>query len=130
MGWGLVLGSLLGGAQLLVLPFLSVFSPLPAVQQAARMPSIIASFLQIINGAVFIGEGVMQGCGDFLTLAASNVAAALAMLVALKHFTNLYGLNGERTRALRRKRVHTRRVLSARAIRRDQDSDPPRARAQ
>lgn len=66
MGWGLVLGSLLGAFQLLLLPFISVFTPLKEVQLAARNPSIIASVLQVINGLVFIGEGVMQGCGDFL----------------------------------------------------------------
>ena len=94
MGWGLVLGSLLGGVQLLVLPFINVFTPLPAVQKAARVPSIIASFLQIINGVVFIGEGIMQGEGMFLPLALNNVAAATGMVFALKILSAKYGLNG------------------------------------
>mmetsp|Transcript_21513 Transcript_21513/g.44849 ORF Transcript_21513/g.44849 Transcript_21513/m.44849 type:complete len:530 (+) Transcript_21513:73-1662(+) len=94
MGWGLVLGSLLGAFQLLLLPFISVFTPLKEVQLAARNPSIIASVLQVINGLVFIGEGVMQGCGDFLQLAVSNIVAGGAMLVALKYFTLWWGLTG------------------------------------
>ncbi|GMH66696.1 hypothetical protein TrRE_jg8714, partial [Triparma retinervis] len=80
--------------QLLLLPFISVFTPLKEVQKAARIPSIIASVLQVINGLVFIGEGVMQGCGDFLTLALSNVAACGGMMCALPTFVNRWGLKG------------------------------------
>ncbi|GMI48936.1 hypothetical protein TrCOL_g8801 [Triparma columacea] len=94
MGWGLVLGSLLGGLQLLLLPFISVFTPLAEVQAAARIPSIIASVLQVINGLVFIGEGVMQGCGNFLTLALSNVVACGGMMCALHYFVKWWGLTG------------------------------------
>jgi putative MATE family efflux protein len=94
MGWGLVLGSLLGAAQLLAISFISVFSPLEEVQKAARGPSIVASVLQIINGLVFIGEGVMQGCGDFAGLALSNVLAAGGMLWAMNILVAKYGLNG------------------------------------
>ena len=39
-----------------------VFSPLPEVQEAARLPSIIGAVLQIINGVVFIGEGAFVSC--------------------------------------------------------------------
>eukprot|EP00520_Triparma_pacifica_P010080 CAMPEP_0118659188 /NCGR_PEP_ID=MMETSP0785-20121206/14975_1 /TAXON_ID=91992 /ORGANISM="Bolidomonas pacifica, Strain CCMP 1866" /LENGTH=409 /DNA_ID=CAMNT_0006552269 /DNA_START=271 /DNA_END=1497 /DNA_ORIENTATION=+ len=94
MGWGLVLGSVLGGLQLLLLPFISIFTPLKDVQKAARIPSIIASVLQVINGLVFIGEGVMQGCGNFLTLALSNVVACGGMMVALHYFVMWWGLTG------------------------------------
>jgi len=94
MGWGLVLGTVLGGLQILLLPFISVFTPLKEVQKAARIPSIIASILQIINGLVFIGEGVMQGCGNFLTLALSNVVACGGMMCALHYFVKWWGLTG------------------------------------
>jgi len=88
------LGSLLGAAQMLVLPFINVFSPLKEVQEAARIPSVVASVLQIINGCVFIGEGIMQGCGDFLPLAVNNVVAAGGTLVALRVLVAKFGLNG------------------------------------
>eukprot|EP01037_Dinobryon_pediforme_P028558 gene28558-31888_t len=58
--WGAVLGVVLGSLQLLCLPLLNVFSPLKEVQQAARLPSIIGAALQLINGVVFIGEGIQQ----------------------------------------------------------------------
>jgi hypothetical protein len=53
--WGVILGVVLGSLQLLCLPLLSVFSPLAEVQQAARLPSVIGAFLQLLNGVVFIG---------------------------------------------------------------------------
>jgi len=55
-----VLGVCLGALQLLCLPLLSLFSPLKEVQQAARLPSVVAAALQLINGVVFIGEGIQQ----------------------------------------------------------------------
>mmetsp|Transcript_8373 Transcript_8373/g.18288 ORF Transcript_8373/g.18288 Transcript_8373/m.18288 type:complete len:388 (-) Transcript_8373:99-1262(-) len=94
MAWGLVLGSVLGGLQVLAIPFLSAFSPIEEVQKAARIPSIIACFLQVINGLVFIGEGVMQGCGDFLTLAISSTIATIGLVKALPLFTSKWGLTG------------------------------------
>jgi len=45
--WGAVLGVALAGVQLLCLPLLGVFSPLPEVQQAARLPSVIGAALQV-----------------------------------------------------------------------------------
>ena len=94
MGWGLVLGSILGCFQLVLLPFVKIFTPLVEVQEAARLPSIIASVLQIINGLVFIGEGVIQGCGDFLHLALSNIVACGGMMIALRWFVDWWGLTG------------------------------------
>lgn len=56
MAWGCILGSILGAIQIGVLPIIKAFSPLEEVQEAAKIPSIIASILQIINGMVFIGK--------------------------------------------------------------------------
>jgi hypothetical protein len=55
--WGLVLGGILGLLQIACLPLLNMFSPLPDVQSAAKLPSIIGACLQLMNGVVFIGEG-------------------------------------------------------------------------
>ncbi len=61
MSWGFVLGVILGALQIVLLPALQKSSPLEEVRQAAVIPSILASVYQIINGLVFIGEGVMVG---------------------------------------------------------------------
>jgi multidrug resistance protein, MATE family len=57
MSWGLVLGCALGLLQILLLPAIRSATPLQEVKDAAKIPAIIASVLQIINGLVFIGEG-------------------------------------------------------------------------
>ena len=61
MSWGFILGIGLGALQMLLLPMLQKSSPLEEVRQAAVIPSILASVYQIMNGLVFIGEGVMVG---------------------------------------------------------------------
>ena len=94
MAWGCILGSVLGLVQIAVIPAVKAFSPLPEVQEAAKIPSIIASILQIINGMVFIGEGIMAGTQSFLTLSVSTVIATVGMLHALKIWTAKYGLPG------------------------------------
>jgi Na+-driven multidrug efflux pump len=57
MSWGLVLGCALGLLQILLLPAIRSATPLQEVRDAAKIPAIIASVLQVINGLVFIGEG-------------------------------------------------------------------------
>jgi Na+-driven multidrug efflux pump len=57
MSWGLVLGCALGSLQILLLPAIRKTTPLAEVRDAAKIPAIIASVLQVINGLVFIGEG-------------------------------------------------------------------------
>jgi MATE family multidrug resistance protein len=83
LAWGLVMGVALGFAQLAFLPLLAVFSPLPEVQKAAVVPSLIGAALQSINGLVFIGEGIMQGTGSFKYLAGSTLVATAGMLLSL-----------------------------------------------
>lgn len=84
LSWGVVLGALLGLLQLAALPMLGVFSPIPEVQRAARLPSIMGAVLQLINGVTFIGEGVMVGTQSFTLLAATQVVATAATLCALR----------------------------------------------
>jgi putative MATE family efflux protein len=57
MSWGFVLGCALGSLQILLLPVIRKATPLQEVRDAAKIPAIIASVLQVINGLVFIGEG-------------------------------------------------------------------------
>lgn len=46
------------------------------------------------TGLVFIGEGVMSGCGDFMQLAISTIVATAGCLAALNVFPKQYGLLG------------------------------------
>jgi putative MATE family efflux protein len=94
MSWGLILGTILGGMQLLLLPIIRRSSPLQEVRDAARLPCILASVFQVMNGLVFIGEGVMVGCGNFMQLSLSTVVATAGCLWALRTFPPIYGLGG------------------------------------
>ena len=94
MSWGLVLGTLLGALQIVALPWIFRATPMQEVRDAAKAPAIIASVLQAINGLVFIGEGVMVGCGNFMQLAASTSLATVGCLWALKTFPSKFGLSG------------------------------------
>ena len=94
MSWGFILGTLLGALQIAVLPLLQRMTPLQEVRDAAKMPSYLASLYQIINGLVFIGEGVMVGTGSFMQLSLSTVVATAGCLWALKAFPPVFGLTG------------------------------------
>jgi len=94
MEWGLVLGSTVGALQILILPFLQGLTPLKEVRDAAVIPSYIASFLQVINGMVFIGEGIMVGCGNFFQLSLSTAISTAATAYALHVLPKRYNLTG------------------------------------
>ncbi|KAL7437815.1 hypothetical protein ACHAXM_005849 [Skeletonema potamos] len=94
MSWGFILGIILGGLQIVLLPALQKSSPLEEVRRAAVIPSILASVYQIMNGLVFIGEGVMVGCGNFMQLSLSTVVATCAALLSLNTLPKIYGLTG------------------------------------
>ena len=80
--------------QILLIPVLQMATPIEAVRKAARTPAFLASVYQIMNGLVFIGEGVMVGCGNFLHLSLSTVVATTATLFALYTLPTWYGLTG------------------------------------
>jgi len=94
MSWGFLLGSFLGALQVLLLPYMRKATPIEAVRDAARAPAILASVYQTFNGMVFIGEGIMIGCGNFMQLSLSTVVATAATLLALREFPKHYGLTG------------------------------------
>jgi len=94
MSWGFLLGSLLGALQVLLLPYMRKATPIEAVRDAARAPAILGSVYQVFNGMVFIGEGIMIGCGNFMQLSLSTIVATSATLLALREFPKHYGLTG------------------------------------
>ena len=94
MTWGFLLGAGLGALQLALLPIIYKSTPLQEVRDAARMPAILASVYQIINGMVFIGEGIMIGTRSFLQLSLGTLVATAGVLWALQVFPPKYGLTG------------------------------------
>ena len=94
MSWALLLGTFLGIFQLAILPTLHMATPMLEVRETARLPSYLASFYQAFNGMVFVGEGVMIGCGNYLQLSLSTLVATAGCLLALKTLPQKYGLAG------------------------------------
>jgi len=94
MSWGLVLGMALGAMQIALLPVIRQSTPMAEVREAARVPAILASLFQIMNGLVFIGEGVMVGTQSFLQLSLNTVVATVGLLWALRTFPPTFGLTG------------------------------------
>ena len=82
--WGGLMGAALGGLQVAGLPLLHLFTPIAEVRQAAVAPSLIGAALQLINGVVFVGEGLMVASGAFGKLASGQVVATALFLAALK----------------------------------------------
>ena len=94
MSWGLLLGISLGVIQMLALPLIQRSTPLQEVRDAAKIPSILASVFQSMNGLVFIGEGIMVGTGSFLELSLNTIVATAGCLCALNVFPDIYGVTG------------------------------------
>jgi Na+-driven multidrug efflux pump len=93
--WGLVLGFATCFVQLaLLIPMMQHSTPLQDVRDASWIPCILASLGQIINGPVFIGEGIMIGTGAFLQLSFVTALSSLTCVVALKLHLAKYGVNG------------------------------------
>lgn len=68
--WGTLIGFLLAASQLIALPYLvPFFTTLPEVQEAIKAPALISSFIHLVNGPVFAGEGTMLGLGKYKALA-------------------------------------------------------------
>jgi len=88
---GAMLGVVVGCVQILALPLLQAFSPLPAVRQAAVGPVAIASIMSIFSGVVFAGEGIMMGRGAWGALALQTALASTTMMAGI-HFTSRLGL--------------------------------------
>lgn len=84
--WGCCLGICLCALQLASLPLVGFMAPIKAVQQAARAPAILAAMLQILNGAVFAGEGILLGLKAYRWLAATSFIGCALMVSTLYIF--------------------------------------------
>jgi len=88
-GWSSLVGLGLGIGQLALLPVLvPIFSTLPEVQEAVKMPSLIAALIHVVNGPVLAGEGIMMGVGAYKDLAIVTMGY-IATMVACLSFTPL-----------------------------------------
>lgn len=82
--WGTLLGIVLACGQYFALPAITpAFSPLLEVRQAVKGPATISSFIHLVNGLVFAGEGTMLGLGLFRDLAVITSVGVAAMVVCL-----------------------------------------------
>jgi len=54
----------------------------------------IVAFVLFQNGLVFVGEGVMIGCGSFMQVSITTVIASAGCMWALSTFPQVYGLSG------------------------------------
>mmetsp|Transcript_657 Transcript_657/g.1162 ORF Transcript_657/g.1162 Transcript_657/m.1162 type:complete len:535 (-) Transcript_657:1558-3162(-) len=79
--WGTIVGLILGFLQMALLPFLiPLFTTIPEVRDAIRVPALISSLIQFANGPLFAGEGIMVGLGTFKALTCCTVLGASIMV--------------------------------------------------
>eukprot|EP00540_Astrosyne_radiata_P021182 CAMPEP_0116824718 /NCGR_PEP_ID=MMETSP0418-20121206/1553_1 /TAXON_ID=1158023 /ORGANISM="Astrosyne radiata, Strain 13vi08-1A" /LENGTH=327 /DNA_ID=CAMNT_0004453121 /DNA_START=1 /DNA_END=984 /DNA_ORIENTATION=+ len=94
--WGGLVGLFLGVAQFVLMPWiLPLFSTIPSVHEAAKMPAVIASIMNMINGPVFVGEGIMLGLGsyrDLTIVTALSVGSLATLLLKTPLGNNLHGI--------------------------------------
>ncbi|CAJ1954751.1 unnamed protein product [Cylindrotheca closterium] len=81
MIWSTLMGIVLAVVQYASLPFIvPIFSTLPEVREAVKLPAFIASLTHILDGPIFAGEGVMMGLGSYRDLAIITGIWALFMV--------------------------------------------------
>jgi len=84
IGWSSLAGLGLGIGQMALLPVLvPLFSTLPEVQEAVKMPSFIAALTHVVNGPVLAGEGIMMGLGAYKELAIATMGYIVSMIGCL-----------------------------------------------
>jgi Na+-driven multidrug efflux pump len=82
--WGSIVGIILGIAQMAVTPILTpMFTTIPEVREAIKVPALITAFIQFANGPLFVGEGVMVGMGKFKALASCTIIGASVMIASI-----------------------------------------------
>ncbi len=84
LSWGVIIGTVIAILQFAALPFiLPLFSTLPEVQQAVKIPALISCLVQLFNGPLFAGEGIMLGLELFKDLMCSTVIGVSVMYACL-----------------------------------------------
>lgn len=84
IGWGTLIAAGLAAAQYLAMPLLTpLFTPLAEVRTAVARPAAVAALVQLTNGFVFAGEGIMMGLGAFAPLAILTSIGVSVMVAGL-----------------------------------------------
>lgn len=84
MVWGCITGVSLCVLHLLALPLVTpLFTPRADIQAAVRGPGIITALIQLLNGPIFAGEGLMLGMGQYKDLAVLTSLGVILMLALL-----------------------------------------------
>ena len=84
IGWSTAISVCLAAAQAVAMPFLTpLFTPLPEVRAAIVAPARVAALVQLTNGPLFAGEGILMGVGGFGYLAGLTSVGVAAMVIGL-----------------------------------------------
>jgi len=84
IGWAVVISLGMAGVQALAMPLLlPLFTPLAEVRAAVIQPARISALVQLTNGFVFAGEGIMIGVGAFGFLAGLTAVGVSVMVIGL-----------------------------------------------
>lgn len=78
--WGIVLGILLAGLQILSIYTIGWFTKLPHVHEKIIQPLLIGAGMQFLHAIVWIGEGIQQGTEDFQSLAIATIVGSIGMM--------------------------------------------------
>ena len=82
--WSCMTAAGLALAQLIAMPFLTpIFTPLEEVRRAVARPAAVSALVQLSNGPLFAGEGIMMGVGAFKELAALTSVGIGVMVAGL-----------------------------------------------
>ena len=82
--WGSLVGVILGIVQMSLLPVITpMFTTIPEVREAIKVPALISAFIQFLNGPLFVGEGVMVGMGKFKALTSCTIIGASVMVASI-----------------------------------------------
>ena len=84
IGWATMVAAGLAVAQAASMPFLTpIFTPLVEVRKAIARPALVSALVQLTNGPVFAGEGIMMGLGAFGPLALLTSIGVSVMVAGL-----------------------------------------------
>ena len=82
--WSTMIAASLAALQFLAMPRLTpMLTVLPEVQQAVVRPAAVSALVQLTNGPLFAGEGIMMGVGAFGFLAGLTSVGVAVMVVGL-----------------------------------------------
>jgi len=82
--WSTGIALTLAALQAIAMPYLTpLFSTLPEVRAAVARPALVSALVQLTNGPLFAGEGILMGLGAFGYLAALTAAGVAVMVAGL-----------------------------------------------